>query len=68
MGDKKGANRAVLCVEEYGPLLYLIDEKGTNRAWLGASQTKTPDGKSTIYPESSLLLFGPDSHVIWSAP
>jgi hypothetical protein len=68
LGDEKGISRTLLNVTKDGPSLQLLDEKGTDRATLGVSQTGTPDGKSTTYPESSLLLFGPDSKVIWSAP
>jgi hypothetical protein len=35
---------------------------------LGVMGTVTPDGKTTTYPESSLILFGADGKVKWSAP
>ena len=50
-----------------GPRLYLSDENGA-RAVLGSGTTETPDGKKTIYPASSLRLFGPNGRLTWQAP
>jgi hypothetical protein len=66
--DAVGTPRADLFLSEMGPRLSLYDAKGTGRATLGISGTETSDGKTTAYPESSLLLFGPDSTVLWAAP
>jgi len=48
--------------------LTISDEKGSSRAVLGVTRTEMPDGSSTTYPESSLVLFGTDGKVIWQAP
>jgi len=45
----------------------LSDENGKDRFLAGKARTVTPDGKIIEYPESSLILFGPDGKVIWSA-
>ena len=66
--DEKGIGRAMLSTSNGGPGLVLFDEKGKVRAGLGVNETTTPDGKVTKYPESSLLLFGPDGNIIWRAP
>ena len=66
--DATGQSRAGLRVVEDGARLQLADAAGTPRVTLGADRTSTPDGKTTIYPESSLLLAGPDGNVIWRAP
>jgi hypothetical protein len=66
--DEKGNPRAGLVVTKDGSGLSLTDEKGNARAALGTTQTTTPDGKTVTYPESSLLLFGPDGKGIWQAP
>lgn len=60
--------RATLTVWENSPGLYLYDKNGKTRAGLGAIQTDSKDGRTITYPESSLLLFGPDGKVIWQAP
>lgn len=66
--DDKGEYRASICENKAGPGLLLFDDEGRTRAALGATQTGTPDGKTTSFPESSLLLFGADGKVRWSAP
>ena len=69
LSDQSGTYRAKLGLNETGqPALYLLDQNGGIRAALGAGATTTPDGKTTSYPESSLLLFGPDGTVIWRVP
>ena len=66
--DENGEPRAALGVTKDGPGLELADEKGKRGALLGVAHTQAPDGKTLTYPESSLLLFGPDGKVIWQAP
>lgn len=62
--DQNESIRVALVLNEFGqPMLELWDLNGKVRAWLGAAGSTTPD-----YPESSLLLFGPDGEQIWSAP
>lgn len=68
MCDNKGNPRTLLSVSKNGPMLSLVDENGTPRACLGINKTTTPNGKIVSYPESSLLLFDPNSNVIWEAP
>jgi hypothetical protein len=65
--DENGKPRAGLGVSKDGPTLILIDENGKGRATVGVTQTTTPDGRTTTYPESSLLLFGSDGKIIWQA-
>ncbi|MFA6470992.1 MAG: hypothetical protein WCU00_03040 [Candidatus Latescibacterota bacterium] len=66
--DERGEGRASLTIIRRGPELIFRDEKGKIRTTIGVSQTETPDGKVTTYPESSLLLFDPEGNSIWSAP
>jgi len=65
--DEKGEPRAVLAVVNGDPRLMLLDENGQNRFAAGKTWTVSPDGKIIEYPESSLILYGPDGKVIWSA-
>jgi len=58
---------AALTVDKDGPSLNLRDENGMERFTAGKIKTVTPDGKVIEYPESSLVLFGPDGKIIWSA-
>ena len=66
--DGKGKTRACLTVDKDGPRLTLLDENGKTRAELGVSRASTSYGKTIAYPESSLLLYGPDETVLWHAP
>lgn len=66
--DESGRPRVMLKTDKHGPALDLLDENGRVRAMLGAGRTRTPDGKNIAYPESSLVLFGPDGQAIWRAP
>jgi hypothetical protein len=59
--------RAWLGMGKDGQSMQLFDEKGKLRFAAGRTETETSDGKTIAYPESSLLLFGPDGKVIWSA-
>ncbi len=68
MADQNSHNRIALDVTKDGPALTFSDENGHGRATLGSTQTVSPDGRTTTYPESSLLLFGPNGNVLWSAP
>ena len=65
--DENGNPRSVLGVYQNHPGLMLSDENGNVRFWAGHAEISSPDGKTTSYPESSLILFGPDGKVIWSA-
>jgi hypothetical protein len=67
MFDQKGMPRLRLLAGKAGPALQLVDETGNLRFVAGREATQTPDGKIITYPESSLLLFGADGNVIWSA-
>ena len=66
--DANDESRVILATTEDGPNLSLRDEEGKARAVLGIYKTETPDGKIISYPESSVLLFGPDSKLRWTAP
>jgi len=69
MKDEKGNHRMTLVVLPDGtPRLDIKDEKGESRALLGGSDTESPDGTITKYPESTLILFGPDGKALWKAP
>jgi len=65
--DENGKVRAGLWAYKDGPGLALYDENGNERFKAGKTTTVTPDGKKIEYPESSLILSGPDGKVIWSA-
>jgi hypothetical protein len=65
--DLNGKTRAELVVTD-GARLSLKDQNEKVRAELGSTQTVRDDGALTTHPESSLILFGPDHKVIWSAP
>ena len=65
--DAAGKGRIGMDVGADGPGLVLRDAAGKARATVGVTQTTSPDGRTTTYPESSLLLFGPDGKVIWQA-
>jgi len=65
--DEKGQGRAGLGVLKDSPHLTFFDENGNDRFAAGKIATVSPDGKTIEYPESSLILYGPDGKVIWSA-
>lgn len=66
--DKKGVMRQCLLLDDKGPQFMLFDERQTLRTVIGAMSTISKDGKKTTYPESSLLLFGPDEKVLRALP
>jgi hypothetical protein len=65
--NKNSANRVGLTVTKDGPNLAMHDKNGTARFVAGKMAIEMPNGKTFEYPESSLVLFGPDGKVIWSA-
>jgi hypothetical protein len=65
--DENGKFRAWLNATKDGPGLGLSDANGNLRATVGVTQATSPDGRTTTYPESSLLLYGTDGKVIWQA-
>jgi hypothetical protein len=67
LNDYNGESRASFGVNKLGPTLTLKDEKGMPRLSAGRAELTAPDGKTFGYPESSLILFGADGKVIWSA-
>ena len=67
LNDENGKTGAWLQVSKEGPSLSLLDGKGETRFAAGKTKTVSPDGKTIEHPESSLILFGPDGKVIWSA-
>ncbi len=67
LNDPSGLPRAGVSVNKLGPALVLKDDKGTPRLRLGRAEIRTQDGRKTEYPESSLMLFGPEGKVLWSA-
>jgi len=67
MWDEKLNVRAKLVADPDGPSLELHDEKGRTRFAAGKTWIESQDGKTIEYPESSLILYGPDGKVIWSA-
>jgi hypothetical protein len=68
MFDENNKVRATLEVDMNGARLQIADKNGTSRSQVGSSATVSPSGKRTIYPESTLMLFGPDGNVIWTTP
>ena len=67
--EERKALCARLQVLDEGPQFTLTDKDGKNRLILSVAQTiATRTGTTTTNPESSILLFGPDETVIWSAP
>jgi len=66
--DENGKARAGLGVGKAGPSMALSDADGKTRAVMGKTATETTEGKTISYPESSLLLYGPDGKVLWQAP
>jgi hypothetical protein len=67
LDDENGKTRAGMVVGKDGPAMQLWDEKNQYRFAAGKTKTVSPDGKTIEYAESSLILFGPDGKVIWSA-
>jgi len=65
--NENSANRVGLTVTKDGPTLALYDKNGTPRFVAGKMAIEMPDGKTIEYPESSLILYGPDGKVIWRA-
>ena len=57
-----------MSTDKEGPKLVLSDATGQDRAVLGTGAAETPDGKTITYPESTLMLFGPDEKALWKAP
>jgi len=45
----------------------LFQEKCRIRFAVGGTEMVLTDGKTVAYPESSLILFGPDGKILWSA-
>lgn len=67
--DAEGASRVwLLQDDENGPSLRLHDEAGMARAMLGAGSFTSRGGRETRFPESSVVLVGPDGTMVWSAP
>lgn len=67
--DEKGTIRVELALSKDGtPKLSFWDEKGMARAILGAADMESPDGTKTTYPESTLILLGPDGKQLWKTP
>ncbi len=67
LNDYNGESRASLGVNKLGPALTLKDEKGRPRLKAGGLELTAPGGGTLQYPECSMVLFGPDGKVIWSA-
>ncbi|MCX6575298.1 MAG: hypothetical protein NTV82_02770 [Candidatus Aminicenantes bacterium] len=65
--NENNANRVGLTVTKDGPNLAMHDKNGTARFVAGKFAIEMPNGKTIEYPESSLVLFGPDGKIIWSA-
>src|SRR6516162_10003197 len=66
--DARGKQRVFLTAFSEGPSRMLADRDGHVRARLGAATFKAPDGTTTTYPESSLVLRGPNGKVLSLAP
>ena len=69
LADRNGAVRGMWEIRDEMPSLYLLDSQMKSRLVLGASQLKDMSaGSVTRRTESSILLFGEDGKVIYSAP
>ena len=68
LADTGGRERVHLAVTGNDTNLRLLDESGKVRTTLGAELITTRTGVEERRPESSLVLFGPDGKVAWSAP
>jgi len=64
--DGKGTGRATLSVLGDNPFFGLFDQR-ILRFCAGKVSAKSISGSTVNYPESSLVLFGPDGNVAWSA-
>jgi hypothetical protein len=51
-----------------GPTMVLFDENSIIRLMAGKSDLGSSIGTRVSYPESSIVLFGPDGKVTWSVP
>jgi hypothetical protein len=67
LNDENKEIRLQTDVGTFGPSLSIYDEKGTIRFLAGKPTAIARDRKQLGYPESSLMLLGPDGDVIWSA-
>jgi len=67
LDDENGETRIGLGIFADDPSLTLYDENGKERFVAGKVVGLSSDGKTIEYPESSLILLGPDGKVIWSA-
>ena len=65
--DENDGTRLWLSIADNGPFLSLADRNDTIRAMLGASASKSPDGRVILYPESTLWL-KEENGEIWLAP
>jgi len=52
---------------DYGPHLVLSDKAGL-QAVIGAANVQTPRGETLPTSAATIVLFGKDKHVLWSAP
>ncbi len=68
LSDDNGNTRVFLSLSDGSPRLRLADGNGQGRVGIGAIETTSPDGTKTKFPESTIMLFGPDEKVIWKAP
>lgn len=66
--DEKARLRITMGLTKDEPAMMIWDKRDVMRASLGSNTTSLPDGRRTIYPESSLQLFGPNGTVLWQAP
>jgi hypothetical protein len=64
MLDNNGIVRVAVGLGQDGAGLSFADARGQGRVALGATRTSSADGRTTLYPESSLLLFGPDGRIV----
>lgn len=67
--DGHGVIRAQLGMKDGGPYLSILDERGKERATLGAGSTvHKDDGTVTTHAESTILLFNKEGTLTWKAP
>jgi len=67
MVDANRKTSLQLSTSKDGPNISLYDEQGRPRASIGQAKTSLLDGTQINLPVSSMLLYGPDGKVLWSA-
>jgi hypothetical protein len=68
LNSESGSDRAQLSISDNGPLLKLADSAGFSSAVGTVDLVTTRTGEQHKTSAASLVLFGKDGKVLWSAP